>query len=70
MDVSPDDQETIEYVQSFFSSNREDLEKLLSLRERIQLQTQNSISFVGVDLTGGTDVGLTTFDERFPNVGL
>jgi adenylate cyclase len=70
MDVSPDDQETIEYVQSFFSSNREDLKKLLSLRERIQQQTQNSISFVGVDLTGGTDVGLTTFDERFPNVGL
>ena len=59
-----------EYVSDYFSITRAQFAELLNMRERTMARTDGAFCIVGVDATSMTDFGLTTFHERFPNVGI
>lgn len=69
-DLDPDDTELTEYVSGFFAEVRQQYRELLEMRSKVSAKTAGSFSIIGVDATSMTDVGLTTFQENFPNVGV
>jgi adenylate cyclase len=65
-----DDGEVQEYVRSLFKTARDQFSQLMEIRGAVSAKTTGSLSIIGVDATSMTDLGLTTFQENFPNVGL
>jgi adenylate cyclase len=63
------DGELVSYVTELFDVTREQYNTLVSIREEISGRTAGRTCVVGVDATSMTDLGLTTFQERYPNVG-
>jgi len=68
--IGPDDTAVREYVQDYFSKTRAQLSELVQIRKATLARTEGAFCIVGVDATSMTDSGLTTFQERFPNVGI
>ncbi len=69
-DLGRDDSELVEYVHGFFAEVRQQYRDLLEMRASVSEKTAGSFSIIGVDATSMTDIGLTTFQEKFPNVGI
>jgi len=69
-DVEATDSDTRAYVASFFSTSREQYAELLRLREKVREAATGSFCIIGVDVSSETDNGLTTYQERYPNVGI
>jgi adenylate cyclase len=63
------DAELEEYAAGLFSACREQFRNLTKIREETEKQTRGRVCIVGVDATSMTDLGLITFQERYPNVG-
>jgi adenylate cyclase len=63
------DSELEEYVAGLFSASREQFRELLKIREETESLTRGRVCIIGVDATSMTDLGLITFQERYPNVG-
>jgi adenylate cyclase len=63
------DTELEEYVTGLFSTCREQFRNLTEIREETEKLTRGRVCVVGVDATSMTDLGLITFQERYPNVG-
>ncbi len=68
--IDPADTEIVEYVSEFFEVTRRQFNELMGNREEVARQTAGTFAIIGVDATSMTDQGLTTFQERFPNVGI
>ncbi|MDR2096452.1 MAG: CHASE2 domain-containing protein [Treponema sp.] len=66
---SADDTEVSEFIHLLFGTTREQFGELMSIREETSARIKGSLCIIGVDATSMTDVGLTAFQERFPNVG-
>jgi adenylate cyclase len=64
------DAELEEYVAGLFSACREQFRNLTRIREETEKLTRGRVCIVGVDATSMTDLGLITFQERYPNVGI
>jgi adenylate cyclase len=64
-----DDPELAEYAAGFFSACREQFQKLMEIREETEKRVRGRVCIIGVDATSMTDLGLITFQERYPNVG-
>ena len=58
-----------ELAAEVFSRCRGQYGRMLELREEVSGIVKDSLCIVGMTATSGTDVGLITFQERFPNVG-
>jgi adenylate cyclase len=58
-----------EEVSVIFQVTRKQFQKLMELREETEKRVKDSLCVIGVDATSMTDLGLITFQERFPNVG-
>ncbi|MDR0624346.1 MAG: CHASE2 domain-containing protein [Treponema sp.] len=65
-----DDEETRLWLTELFAVSRDQFGQLLEMREQVRAKTAGTISIIGVDATAMTDLGLTTFQEQFPNVGI
>jgi adenylate cyclase len=65
-----DDEETRQWLGELFAASRDQFGQLLEIRDQVRAKTAGTISIIGVDATSMTDLGLTTFQENFPNVGL
>lgn len=64
------DDATVEFVSKLFSAARGQYSNMAILRERVKPVMDGAFAIVGVTVTSMTDVGLTAFEERFPNVGI
>jgi adenylate cyclase len=64
-----DDAELEEYVAGLFDICGKQFQKLMEIREETEKLTRGRVCVVGVDATSMTDLGLITFQERYPNVG-
>jgi adenylate cyclase len=64
-----DNRELTEYVTGLFDACRTQFQRLKEIREETQALTRERICVIGVDATSMTDLGLITFQERYPNVG-
>ncbi len=69
-DIDKDNTAVVEYVNGFFKAARQQYADLLVIREKAEKKTAGAFCIIGVDATSMTDDGLTTFQERFPNVGI
>ncbi|MDR1240225.1 MAG: CHASE2 domain-containing protein [Treponema sp.] len=65
-----DDEETRLWLAELFAVSRDQFGQLLEIREQVRAKTAGTLSIIGVDATSMTDLGLTTFQELFPNVGI
>jgi adenylate cyclase len=63
------DPEIRDFVRALFQTAREQFSELLRIRGETEKQTGGAVCIVGVDATSMTDLGLITFQERYPNVG-
>jgi adenylate cyclase len=63
------DEELQASVTASFSNMRELLSNLVEVRKRVRERTGGASCIIGVEATSMTDVGVTTYQERFPNVG-
>ncbi|AEF84491.1 adenylate/guanylate cyclase catalytic domain protein [Treponema primitia ZAS-2] len=59
-----------DFVKQLFAASREQFNTLLDIRKDVGRRVSGTLSVIGVNATSMTDVGLTTFQERFPNVGV
>ncbi|MGL1893830.1 MAG: CHASE2 domain-containing protein [Spirochaetaceae bacterium] len=57
-------------VKDAFNIARKELQDLLKIRSRAHDKMDGTLSIIGFDATSMTDVGQTTFQELFPNVGI
>lgn len=64
------DEATADFVSRLFAAARGQYGELQILRTRLAPDMKDAFAIVGVTVTSMTDVGLTTFEERFPNVGI
>jgi adenylate cyclase len=69
LDDYADSEEIVAKVSAVFRVTREQFGTLLSLRRETEARTKGRLCIIGVDATSMTDLGLITFQERFPNVG-
>ncbi|MDR2258106.1 MAG: CHASE2 domain-containing protein [Treponema sp.] len=69
-DIDSGDEETRWWLTELFAVSRDQFGQLLEIRERVRAKTAGTVSIIGVDATSMTDLGLTTFQEQFPNVGI
>lgn len=69
-DVGEADIDTRAYVTTFFTTSRDQYAELLRLREKVRTAATGAFCIIGVDVSSETDNGLTTFQERYPNVGI
>jgi adenylate cyclase len=65
-----DDEETLEWLTELFAISRDQFRQMLEIREQVSAKVAGTLSIIGVDATSMTDLGLTTFQEQFPNVGI
>ncbi|MBN2627336.1 MAG: adenylate/guanylate cyclase domain-containing protein, partial [Spirochaetales bacterium] len=68
--LDPADSSTRDYVQSFFEETRNQFAEWRKVRDRVAGAVQGALCIIGVDATSMTDSGMTTFQERYPNVGI
>lgn len=68
-DVAGDEQLS-SFVSDFFGETRKQYGELVEMRKNVSAKVDNAFCIIGVDATSMTDSGLTTFQERFPNVGI
>ncbi len=68
--LDPGDADTREYVSSTFATTRTQYGELLGMRKNVESVAKGAFCIVGVDATSMTDLGLITFQEKFPNVGI
>lgn len=64
------DQKKQDIVKTMFTTTRKRLNDVVKMRERVAKQMKGAFCVIGVDATSMTDVGQTTFQESFPNVGI
>jgi adenylate cyclase len=64
------DEATVKYVKDFFATARDQYTELVKMREVVAKKVAGACCIIGTTATSTTDEGLTTFQERFPNVGL
>ncbi|MDR2160134.1 MAG: CHASE2 domain-containing protein [Treponema sp.] len=64
-----EDEETRQYVQDFFAAVREDFSWLIKCRREVSAQAEGAFCIIGATMTSSTDLGLTTFQTNYPNVG-
>ena len=62
------DPHTAAYVQEFFDVTRSQFNRMADIREKANL-LKDSFCIIGSDATAMIDVGLTAFQENYPNVG-
>jgi adenylate cyclase len=63
------DPEIERFVSDVFRITREQFRGLLKIREETEERTRGALCVIGVDATSMTDLGLITFQERYPNIG-
>jgi adenylate cyclase len=63
------DESLREFVKDTFAKTRRIYRDLIDIRARVAARVKDTISIVGVNATSMTDESLTTFQERYPNVG-
>ncbi|MDR1901962.1 MAG: CHASE2 domain-containing protein [Treponema sp.] len=66
----PGDAEAEVFISGLFGTTRKQFNELMSIRAETVVRTKGSLCIIGVDATSMTDVGITAFQERFPNVGI
>ena len=64
------DEATERFVTELFATARYQYGEMAILRDRLTPAMKDAFAIIGVTVTSLTDVGLTTFEERFPNVGI
>lgn len=65
-----DNSENKVIVSEMFNTTRKRLDDLNSVRAKASKKMNEAFIIIGFDATSMTDVGQTTFQERFPNVGI
>lgn len=70
LDDNSGDAELEDYITELFAITRTQHAELLAMRETVAQTAKGAFCIIGVDATSMTDLGLTTFQERFPNVGI
>ncbi|MDR1105878.1 MAG: adenylate/guanylate cyclase domain-containing protein [Treponema sp.] len=65
-----DDEETRRFVAEIFLVSGDQLRRMTELRDRVSKTVKDALCIVGMTATSGVDLGLTTFEERYPNVGV
>lgn len=64
------DTATADFVSASFKTTRDQYAELLNFRQMVAKKAAGAFCIIGTDATSTTDVGVITFQERFPNVGL
>jgi adenylate cyclase len=67
---SVNDEATRQFVQRIFSESQTQYSRLVTLRDDVAAKVAGAVCVVGLTATSGTDLGLITFQERYPNVGI
>jgi adenylate cyclase len=65
-----DDGETRQFVETLFDAVRQDFSLLLECREEVSARADGAFCVIGATMTSSTDLGLTTFQTNYPNVGI
>ncbi|MDR1418996.1 MAG: CHASE2 domain-containing protein [Treponema sp.] len=65
-----DDEETRDFIVEMFRVSGDQSRRMKELRARVSAAVKDALCIVGMTATSGVDLGLTTFQERYPNVGL
>ncbi|MDR1900349.1 MAG: CHASE2 domain-containing protein, partial [Treponema sp.] len=65
-----DDEETRQYVRELFGAAREDFSLLMEFRGQVSARAEGAFCIIGTTMTSSTDLGLTTFQTNYPNVGI
>lgn len=64
-----DDPTLKDSITQTFAIVREDYKNLLEIRAKAKQRVDGALCIIGVDASSMTDVGLTTYQKRYPNVG-
>jgi adenylate cyclase len=68
--IDASDTATRAYVSDYFAKTRKQYSEMMQMRQKVAEKTANALCFIGIAVTSMTDNGLTTFEERFPNMGI
>jgi len=69
-DLDAKDTATREYVSSTFATAKKQYDDLITIRKRAAESANGAFCIIGTTATSTVDEGITTFQERFPNVGI
>ena len=69
-DLDATDTATRDYVSSTFATAKTQYDDLLKIRERASAKANGAFCIIGTTATSTLDEGLTTFQTRFPSVGI
>ncbi|MDR0878694.1 MAG: CHASE2 domain-containing protein, partial [Treponema sp.] len=58
------------FIQRIFAESQAQFSRLVALRSQVAEKVAGATCIVGLTATSGTDLGLITFQERYPNVGI
>ncbi len=68
--LAPEDSTTRASVQAIFDTCQNQLEQLLTFRQRVREKASGAMCIIGVNATSMTDMGNTTYQKRYANVGV
>ena len=69
-DLDANDTATRDYVSSTFATAKKQYDDLITIRTRAAASANGAFCIIGTTATSTVDEGITTFQERFPNVGI
>lgn len=68
--VAEDDEATRSYVKANLATVRAEFAEMSAIRDEVAAKAKGALCILGMTATSTTDVGLTTYQEDFPNVGV